>query len=223
MTLILNILHKDISVLAADKKATAEWLVSPMFVTTVPLTSEYEINDFNKVTTNSSKTLAIGIAGRTQDHDYTQVIEQSDSIDVGLGAIRNHIERFVPTYDREILTTLTTFMPNEGIASFYDQSTGTYYTSKYLFSPIEIHSRLHRGVDEVKIISAGSGSKHFATEDGLAYMAAFIASAKNACTPDACISWMKYAFERVSKSDPGTGAESVFLVSTRSSPEFRSI
>lgn len=221
MTLILNILHKDMSILAADRKARAEWPVSSMSFTTVPASSGQVINDFNKFTMNSSRTLALGIAGCTQDHCYTQAIEQSDNIDEGLRTIRKHIENFVPIYDRANLSTLTSFMTNEGIASFFDQNMGIYFTSKYLFSPIEIQTRLHRATDEVKIFRAGSGSKYFEGKDGLASIDSFIFSAKNSRSPEECITWLQDVYKRVSDCDPDSGAEPVFLVSTRSNPEFR--
>lgn len=92
MTLILNILHKDMSVLAADKKARAEWSISPTSFSTVPPGKGCVVHDFNKVTMNSRRTLALGIAGHAPDHFYIQEIERSDNIDDGLRAIRKHIE-----------------------------------------------------------------------------------------------------------------------------------
>lgn len=223
MTLILNVLHKDMSILAADSKARAEWSVSATAITTVPAGRGPIAHGFNKITMNSSRMLALGIAGLTQDHGYTQAIEQSDSIDEGLKTIRKHIENFVPIYDRAKLSTLTSFMANEGIASFFDQSTGTYFTSKYLFSPVEIRTRLHRGTDKVKVFGAGSGSKYFEGASGLADIESFVALIKHSCTQEACISWMQDAYKRASGTDPETGAEPVFVISTRSNPEFRSI
>lgn len=222
MTLILNILHKDMSVLAADKKAKAEWPISPMSFTAVPPGKGHVVHDFNKVTMNSSRTLALGIAGLTQNHCYTQEIEQSGNVDDGLRAIRKHIEGFVPIYDRASLSTLTSFMTNEGIATFFDQSLGGYFSYKYLFSPIEFQARLHRGTGEIRILRAGSGIKYFDGEDGLADIAEFISSTKNSSTPEACLSWMKDVYKRVNESDPEIGDEPVFLVSTKTNLGFSS-
>lgn len=116
MTLILNVLHKDMSVLAAEIMARAEWSISPMSFSSVPLGKGYAVHDFNKVTINSSRTLALGIAGLTQDHGYTQKIERSEKIDDALQAIRKHIEGFVPIYDRGKLRKLSQFSANEGMA-----------------------------------------------------------------------------------------------------------
>lgn len=222
MTLILNILHKDMSILAADKKARAEWSVSVGAITTVPSGRGPIIHDFNKITINSSRTLALGISGQDQDHDYIQAIKQSESIDEGLRTIRGHIESFVPIYDRVSLSTLTQFSVNEGIASFFDQSTGKYFSSKYLFSPIEIQTRLHRATDEIKVFYAGSGSKYFKLQEGLASISSLTTLVRDSCTPEFCISWLQEVYKRASGEDPESGAEAVFFISTRTQPEFRS-
>lgn len=223
MTLILNVLHKDMSILAADGKAIAEWPVSAGSVTTAPSGRGCIVQDFNKITLNSTRTLALGIAGSTQDHGYTQVIERSSCFDEGLYTIRRHMEGFVPVYDRATLSTLTSFTANEGIASFFDQSMGMYFTSKYLFSPVEIRTRLHRANDDVKVFSSGSGSKYFEGENGLADIESLITLTKCSCTPEACISWLKDAFKRVGDFDPESGVDPMFVVSTRSNPKFHSI
>lgn len=215
MTLILNILHKDMSVLAADKKAKAEWTMSPLSFSTVPVGKGHMVHDFNKFTVNSRRTQALGIAGITQNHRYTQKIEQSDNIDDGLRAIRKHIEDFAPIYDRASLSTLTEYTRNEGIATFFDQCLGGYFTYKYLFSPIEFQARLHRGADEVKILYAGSGIRYFEADNGLADIAEFKSSAKFACSPKDCISWMKDVYKRVSERDPEIGDDPAFLVSNK--------
>lgn len=222
MTLILNILHKDMSILAADQKARAEWSVSAWAFTTVPNSRGPIVHDCNKITVNSSRTLAVGIAGQTQDHGYIQAIKQGECIDEGLRAIRKHIESFVPIYDRVNLSKLTHFMANEGIASFFDQSTGKYFSNKYLFSPIEIQTRLHRATDEIKVFYAGSGSKYFKGSDGLADITSFTASVRDSCTPELCISWLQDIYKKASYEDPESGAEAVFFISTKSQPEFRS-
>jgi hypothetical protein len=222
MTLILNILHKNMSILAADKKAIAEWSVSEGGFTTVPNSRGPIVDDFNKITVNLSKTLALGIAGLTKDHGYIHAIEQSEFIDEGLRTIREHIESFVPIYDRVNLNKLTQFMANEGIASFFDQSTGKYFSSKYLFSPVEIQARLHRATDEIKVFYAGSGSKYFRGPEGLGSIDSFTASIKDSCTPELCISWLQDVYKSASYEDPESGADAICFISTRSQPEFRS-
>jgi hypothetical protein len=223
VTFVLNILHRDMSILAADRKAIAELPVTATPGMAVHAGGSSISHDYKKITLNSSKSLALGIAGHTQDHYYIQGIEWSVSIDEVLWKIRKHQESFLRFHDRTSLSTLTSFMVNQGIATFFDQEADTYFTNTFLFSPVESQTRLHRGRDEVQIFHAGSGSEHFKKAVGLEDIDTFKASIKNLCTPEACIPWMQDAYRRVSASDAGSGAEAVFVVSTRSNPKFGTI
>jgi hypothetical protein len=223
VTFILNLLHSDMSILATDRKALAEWPVTATPDMTVHSGGSSIVRDYKKITLNSSRSLALGIAGHTQDHYYTQKIEWSVSVDEGLSIVRKHMESFLRVHDRAGLSTLTSFAVNEGIASFFDQGTGMYFSNTFRFSPVGNETRLHRATDGVRILHAGSGSAHFEKAVGLVNIDTFIASSKNSCTPEECIPWMQDVFRRVSCSDSGSGAEAVFVVSTRSSPKYRSI
>jgi len=223
VTFVLNILHRDMSILAADKKAIAGLPVTEAPGVAAHGGGGFISHDYKKITLNSSKSLALAIAGHTQDHYYIQGIERSVSIDEVLLKIRKHQEGFLRFFNRTGLSTLTSFMANQGIATFFDEDADTYFTNTFLFSPIEIQTRLHRGRDEVQILHAGSGSEHFEKAVGSENIDAFKASIKNRCTPEACIPWMQDAYRRVSASDVGSGAEAVFVVSTRSNPKFSTI
>ena len=143
LTFILNILHRDMSVVAADRKAIAEWPVTTTPDVTVHAGGSSIVHDYKKITLNSSRSLALGIAGHTQDHYYTQKIERSASIDEGLWIIRKHMESFLRVHDRTSLSTLTSFMVNQGIVSFFDQNADSYFTNTFLFSPVRNQTRLH--------------------------------------------------------------------------------
>jgi len=223
VTFILNILHRDMSILAADRKAVAELPVTATPDISVHAGGGSINHNYKKITLNSTKSLALGIAGHTQDHYYIHEIEWSVSVDEVLWKIRKHQEGFLRFHDRTGLSTLTSFMANQGIASFFDQQADTYFTNTFLFSPIESQTRLHRGRDEVQIFCAGSGSEHFKKAVGIEDIDTFKASIKISCTPDACIPWMQDAYRKISANDPGSGAEAVFVVSTRSNPKFRNI
>lgn len=223
MTFILNVLHRDMSILAADRKAIAEWPVSSASSIAVPARGRLVVSDFNKITLNLSGILALGIAGHTRDHYYTQEFERSVSIDEGLLTIRKHMERFLRVHDRAGLSKLTSFTVNQGIASFFDENTGMYFSNTFLFSPVRNEYRLHRAADEAKIFHAGSGSEHFEKAIGSMEIDSFLTAIKSACTPEACIPWMQDAFRKVGASDTNSGTEAMYVVSTRSSPKFRSM
>src|SRR5262245_23382488 len=101
------------SILATDRKAIAGWPVAATPDMTVHAGGGPIVHDYNKITLNSSRSLALGIAGHTQDHYYTQTIERSVSIDEGLLIVRKHMESFLRVHDRAGLRTLTSFTVNQ--------------------------------------------------------------------------------------------------------------
>jgi hypothetical protein len=221
VTFILNVLHSDMSILAADRLAIAGRPAAAALDMAVHAGVGSIVQDYQKITLNSNGTLALGIAGQTQEHYYTQLIKHSASIDEGLLIIQKHIAKFLRFYDRINLNTLGSFTVNQGIASFFDQEAAVYFSNAFLFSPVHNQTRLHRGADEVKVFHAGSGGEHFEKTGGLEDIKALIAATKNSRTPEDYIPWMLDAFKKVSASDSNTGAKAVFAVSTRNDPKFR--
>ena len=220
MTFILNVLHRDISIIAADRKAIAGGL-NPAAPEMSARTEGGSItNDFNKITLNPSLSLAIGIAGNTHEHFYLPEIRLSGSIGEVLSKIRKNMEYFLRVNDRTMLKSLPPFMVNQSIVTFFDKEADIYCTNTFLFSPVENQTRLHSGGDVAKVFYAGSGSKHFERAVGLESIESFISSTKISCTPEACIPWMKNAFEKVSAKDQYSGPEAVFFVSARANPKF---
>jgi len=206
MTFILNILHRDLSILAADKQAFSVQQTDA--AKPIPVAG-----DCRKITLNSAKDFAVGISGYTQDHFYFPEITFSSSADECIRKIRRNMESALCTDDRKSLNQLEDFMINEGIATFYDDSLAMFYTSTYLFSPIEIHTKLHRGTDKIKVLHAGTGSQYFNNDlliDDVTQL-------------DDVISAIKEAYNHVSQNDKFTGAEVSIFVSNRSDGKFREI
>jgi hypothetical protein len=222
VTFILNILHNDMSLLAADRKAME---VQPYATAApgvmVPAATSFPMDGFRKITLNQSGSLAVGIAGLTHEHHYTQAIERSASVDEALWSIRNHVNGFLRIHDRANLIASRSFVANQGIASFFDSGAGTFFSMEYRFSPVHCSTRLHGARDGARLLHAGSGSEYFEKVVGAAEVESFIASINDSCTPEACIHWVQNAFKRVSASDAGSGDDPVFAVSTRSNPQFR--
>ncbi len=223
MTFILNVLHKDMSILAADSMAIAEQRVKTTPDMTAHTVEGCRVNDYKKITLSSGKSLALSIAGHTQDHYYTQTIKHSDGIDDWLLTIRKHMDKFLRIHDRTSLSTLTSFTVNQGIASFFDPQLQMYFSNTFLFSPVENQTRLYRGKDDVQLFCAGTGRQHFdkAKLNGLIDIESLGVSIQNSRTPEACIPWIQDVYRKVSASDANSGAEPVFAASTRPDPKFR--
>ena len=214
MTFILNILHSEMSILATDRKAIAG---SP--VTASPETST--VYDYKKITLHASRSLALGIAGNTQDHYYAPTLYPNASIDDVIWKVRKHMEGFLQVHDRSGLSTLTSFMVNEGIVSFFDQDAGSYFSYTFLFSPVSNQNRLYRANGEVQIFTAGSGSKSYEKAVGKEEINSFVASTKESCTPESCILWIQDVYRKISTYDEDSGPEAMFVVSTKSNPKFQ--
>lgn len=220
MTFILNILHRDMSLLAADRRAIAEWSVEGRSSASSRDSGGQIVDNYEKISLSLGGGVALGIAGYTQDHYYLPSIKMCAGIDEMLLKIRRHMEGFVRIHDRRSLARATSFMANQGIASFFDEYADSYFTSTYLFSPVESQSRLHRGAEEAKVLYAGSGSMQFENVIGAAGIHEFVSSVGTACTPEACIAWLEEVYKKVSEGDAGTGSEALFVASTRSNLKF---
>ncbi|MDF0750695.1 hypothetical protein NLU14_10685 [Marinobacter sp. 71-i] len=216
MTFILNILHRDMSILAADRKAIAGELEAAAHA----MSASAEVRDFNKITLNSSICLAVGISGNTHEHYYLPEISLSASVNDVLSKIRKNMEYVLRVNKRSGLKSLSPFMVNQCIATFFDKDADMYCTNTFLFSPVQNQTRLHSGGEVAKIFYAGSGSKYFEEAVGMECIESFLSSTKNSCTPAECVPWMQDAYERVSARDNYSGSGAMFVVSTRSNPRF---
>lgn len=223
MTLILNVLHSEMSVVAADQKAIADSPLAASHNSPGHAGAGSIVHDYEKIKLTLGGSLALGIAGQTQDHYYLPTIGMSAGIDEVLWKIRKHMEGFLCIRDRSTIVQSARFSVNQGIATFFDQDASMYFSNTYLFTPIRTETRLHRGADETNILQAGSGSEHFEDAVGLESIEMIKSSINKSRTPEACISWIRDAYEKVSVKDVGTGSDPVIMVSTRSSPRFRSV
>lgn len=216
MTFILNVLHKDMSILAADKKVVAEWPSAWSF----PSRGKAVANDYKKITMNSHDLMALGMSGYSPHHSYIEQFERRETIGDGLSIIRHHMERFLLVDDREELIKAASPFENECIASFYDADTKTLFTNEFGFNQFSNRTRLHRAADGVKVFCAGSGRDHFDVASGKLQVQSLVEGSNEVQLPDAIIPWMREVFGRVSAKDEGCGAEAMFVVSTRESPKF---
>jgi hypothetical protein len=217
VTFILNVLHKDMSILAADQKAIAEWPSIWGF----PSQGKTVCHDYKKITMNSTGLLAIGMSGYSEHHSFIGEVERSESINDGLSIIRNHMEGFLLVDDRAALIKSASPFENECVTSFYDKDTQTFFTNEFRFNEFSNTTHLHRASDGVKLFCAGSGRNHFDLTSGRTEVQSLVATNESLHMPGVVISWMKAVFRKVSAQNEGCGAEAIFAVSTRTNQEFR--
>ena len=219
MTFILNVLHKDISVLAADQKAFAEWTSISGF----PSRSKAVSHDNKKIETNSTGLMAIGVSGYSEHNSYIDEFRRSSEINDGLSIIRRHMEEFLLIDDRPTLIKSASSFENECIASFYDSDTQTFFTNEFSYNEFSNSTRLHRASDDVKVFCAGSGRDHFDCIIGAAEVSLLVEGSEYSHIQDILISWAIEVFKRVSEADEGCGAEPIFAVANRMNNDFRII
>ncbi len=225
MTFIINVLNKDFSLLAADKRANTD---GPTTITMGNITIKAEkgatIEGYKKLYVNRTENFAIGIAGTVQSHSYVSNIEKSESINDGLLIIRQHMEGFLDVENRQKILGMESLMENQGIATFFDSETSTYFSNLYLFSEIHNHTRLYaRSIEGTRLIHVGSGSNKFEEAVGLEEINNFANSVTGPDRMDSYLSWLSEAFRKVSEIDDGVGKEFTAILSTRDNPKFITI
>jgi hypothetical protein len=219
VTFILNVLHKNMSILAADKRGVAEW--STVFG--LPAREKAVTHDFKKITLNSTGLLAMGMSGYSEHHAHIGKVEHSDEINEALSIVRSHMENFLRVDDRAFLIKTASPFVNEGVISFYDKGMQAYFTNEFCFNEFRNSTHLHRATEEVKLFCAGSGRNSFDMASGKAEIQSLVSASNNAITPEIFIPWMKEVFRRVSANDEACGSEAFFAVSTQFSHGFRFI
>ena len=225
MTFILNVLNKDFSLLAADKLAKSDG-PTKMTIGNITINSEkgVTINGFQKIYRNKPNLLAVGIAGTTQSHGYLSDIQNGQEIDQGLQAIRQHMESFLNINNRKEVLEKQERMENQGLATFFDSETSTYFTNLYLFSDLHNYTRLYSHPNtNCRLFHVGSGSNKFEQAVGLAEINKFAGSISGLDKIQDCLAWLKEAYIKVSEIDSGVGSEFTAVISTRDKPEFCAI
>jgi len=215
VTFILNVLHKDMSILAADQRAVAEW---PSFG--FPSRGKAVCHDAKKITINSTFVLAMGTSGYSEHNSYINDVARSESVKDGLSIIRSHMESFLQVDDLASLIKSASPFENECIATFYDEDTNTFFTNEFGFNEFSNRTRLHKASDEVKILCAGSGRKNFDADSAKDEVQLLVDSKDNLQLEENIVSWMKSAFRLVSDQNEGCGPDPIFAVATRIRHEF---
>lgn len=213
MTFILNVLHEDMSILAADKRAVAE--LPSIWGAGFPSRGEAVCHDFKKISLNSNCSLAIATSGYSEHNFYIGEVEGSESVNEGLLIIRNHMGRFLRIDDRASLIKIASPFENECIATFYDAETETFFTNEFGFNEFSNRTRLHRAVDEVKVFAAGSGRVNFDLTSAIDEVRFLAGKCDESELQGILISWMSEAFKKVSIKNQECGAEAMFAVATR--------
>jgi hypothetical protein len=222
MTFILNVLHKDFSLLLADNKANANGPTTiKMGNITINAAQGATIFGFQKIYLNRPNTLAVGIAGTIQDHKYITKVGEDEDINESLKKIRSHMEEYLKIDNRTEVMQKESRMENQSIATFFDSHSAAYFSNIYLFSDIHNATRLYCAHSAgARLIHVGSGSNVFEKAVGLQEIQKFTGSVTSIDNVDNYFSWIKEAFAKVSALDSRVSKDVVGWLSTRGNPIF---
>jgi hypothetical protein len=225
MIFILNVLHNDYSLLVADREGS---VAGPVTITigniTINAAQGAKIEGIRKLKISKCGTVAVGIAGSIMDHEYFNAFDNTNGVDESIRSILRSIEDFFLSPDRKKNLSQLTQMQNEGIATFFDAVASQYFSVLYLYTHVQATFRWHHvSSSGAMLLHVGSGSDQFEKAVGLEEINRFIGSINITPTPDACIDWIKDAYEKVSRVAEGVGKEPELLVSTRSEPAFKAL
>ena len=223
MTFVLNLLHKDFSLLAADRQGNSD---GPVTITaggmTIHINGQAKIEGMNKLTISGNKKLALGIAGNTSDHGYRDEFANCDTPEQGIRCIHQHMESYFNFSEREFFLDGKPQMENSVLLTFFDKEKSAYFTNMNLFTKFSNHTNLtaRRQNASPILCHIGSGSSHFEKAVGFDAINEFIKDVASGADLTAQLKWFQEAFSKVSAVAPGCGSTFDAVLSTRDNPEF---
>jgi len=222
MTTIINILHPDFSILAADTQGQTNG-PTEMKVGNISIKAQKGVTiiGVQKLFSNVDRHLAVGFAGTVKNHPYAPEIERC-SVDDALDKIQAHTQASLRLHHRDQILALGTYMDDSSITSFFDAQLSEYFSVYNSFTPREIYTEVNAAKRGRLLTHAGSGSSKLNEALGKQNIHEFVSSVTVETIPR-CLAWLEETFRKVSALDPGTGEEFVALISTRDDPRFKTV
>ena len=224
MTLILNLLHKDFSILVADRRASSSGpvtLEAGNQKIVVTATKGITIDGLNKLFLSKDSRCAIGVSGAAEEHvPYIADVQGS----VGIEKLREIIHRFLvgyPTHESSAKVRFgSTITKNAGILTYFDPTIKRFYTQCYEFSLVHFAATLCTGEETVTKFTVGTGSIAEIDKKANARFEEYRQSIKTIAGID--MSEIRAFYKAVSDVDRDVGTEISVLAASRSALSFTS-
>ena len=220
MTFIVNILHKDFSIISSDRRASTE---GPTTIQVDRITIHAEqgttIQGFKKLFLSKDMTVALGMSGSANEHRYTGEFENTDHILPALALIRLNMEHFL-LQDYTSLALNDSFVNNEVIATYCSPETGSFFSNVFQFSPIHNCTRLYMGTDKARLIYVGSGSNIYDSHPQLEKLRQSFPEDEPLNNIQSYLDWIKQTYRAVGACDEHTSEEMVVFFATQRDPLF---
>lgn len=226
MTFILNVLHKDHSLMVSDTLGNA---AGPLKLTAGPLTMEVPsgglVEGMRKTFLSANKRFALGYAGTTDAHGYIDTFKECSAPEEAMRCVRGHIESHFDFDCRDDLLDGKGLQENSLILSFFDAEKAAFFSGIYGFSRLSSWNNIYarRTATAPILLHVGSGSSFFEKAVGLDAINDFVLDIEKGLEIEGQLQWIAEAYEKVSLVAPGCGAQFEAAIATRDKPEFRFI
>lgn len=225
MTLILNVLHKDFSVIAGDKLLNASGPATlSMSGLTIKLPTGGKIHGaYPKVITSKGGSTAVGSAGVVAEHTYLEGVRSAEAPSEALRAVREAAYGAFNFHERDRLLASEGQMINESMVSFFDVEKKAFWTFILTYTRFESHqfayARRQNATAQIFSIGSGNGTLHekVPEED----FNAFVASIETEWTEEAIGVWLDQLFGVVGEHNDTVSVEYDAWIATRDVPKFR--
>lgn len=226
MTFVVNLIHKDFSLLAADRQGNSDGPVTlKMGSLTVNVAGKTTIEGMKKIVVSDNGKMALGFAGTWSDHKYIESFKQCATPVAAMKVISGYMEEFFDFEKRDSMLSGAPQMENQGLMTFLDEEKGAYFTQLFLFTRFSNGTSLsaRKTNPSPMLCHVGSGSTHFEKAVGLEEINAFIKRVSEGADLNAQLEWLTTAFDKVSATAPGCGTTFDVVLSTRENSMFISI
>ncbi len=223
MTFVLNLLHKDFSLIAADKQGnTSGPTTFKQGGLTINTTGKLTIEGINKIFLSADKKMAMGYAGTVSDHSYVELFKKSDSPTEAMKIFRAHMESYYDFDARDLLLDGKPQMENQILLSFFDPEKSAFFTNMNFYTRLSNSTCINarRANPSPMLCHTGSGSNSFESATGIESINSFIAEVAAGADLAFQLQWFEEAFKKVSEAAQGCGSNFDAVLSTRESQEF---
>jgi hypothetical protein len=224
MTFVLNVLHKDFSLVASDRRGmAAEAVTMNVGGISIRTVGGGVIDGIKKSHLNANKRVCVSYAGNVSDHSYIEKTQEQHDPENIVKLIRAHAENQFDFASRADLVSSVPKMQNQAIATFFDEQTSSFFTTYHSFTPYTNYNEtnVRHVIPRPILIHLGNGSSSFESSVGLEKINSFINDIESGISVEDMLLWIDEAFALVSKPTTGCSEEYDAVIATRDDPEFR--
>lgn len=232
MTLITTFVREDFALLFADKRAIT---TGPTTITTGKITinsmNGLSVTGFQKVTLNTDRSAAIGIAGEVAAHPYVKDFAASANVDDALGVVDSFLEDFHDSQDGKPVSELGKIHTRQSaLMPFWEAQKKIFFMRRFTFNEFYLEKEVLSALPTHYIMrNVGSGAGPFqallSTPEVARVLNEFTPGEKSKGLAEVSelIAHIKKLYEAVSCVDKGVSKEVTVLLATKDSPQFQEV